>query len=68
MNFEYSASFYVSESDFEEMVRLCQKHGYSPQDALHHVACGWDDCDYYTYEYVEDQILAELEKRLTSAK
>jgi hypothetical protein len=68
MIFEYYACFYVSESDFEEMVRLCRDDGYTPQDALNDVACGWDDCDYYTYEYVEDEIIAELEKRLASAK
>lgn len=64
MEFEYTDSFYVSESDLNEMVRLCKKKHMSPQDALNHVSERWDDVDFYCVGAVEDQIVAEINKRL----
>lgn len=64
MEFEYTSSFYVSESDLNEMVRLCKEKHMSPQDALIDVSAGWDDVDFYCVGAVEDQIIAEINKRL----
>lgn len=64
MEFEYTNSFYVSENDLNEMVRLCKEEHMSPQDALNYVSEGWDDVDFYGVGAVENQIIAEINKRL----
>ena len=64
MEFEYTGTFWVEPCDLDEMVELCQKYKVSPQEALNSVACGWDDCDFYSVGLVEDQIIAEIERRL----
>lgn len=66
MDFQFSGSFYVSKTDLTKMVRLCKKRHISPQEALNQVSEGWDDCDFYMVGLVEDQIIKEIEKRLTS--
>jgi len=64
MEFEVTGFFFVDPYYLDEMYRLCKEQGLSPKDAAQDVALGWDDCDYYIYEYIEDQIIAEIEKRL----
>lgn len=63
MEFEFTGIFYVAPADLEEMVRLV-KEGYSPEDAFDDVASGWDDYDYYSAEYVRDDVIKEIKKRL----
>ena len=67
MDFEYTDVFYVEPSDLRTMYLLCKNKGYTPQEALNEVSCGWDDCDYYSVGKVEDQIIAEIERRLAQA-
>lgn len=64
MYFNYTDSFYVEESDLEEMYRLCKEEHYSVEDAVDEVALGFDDEFFYTYANVEDQIIKEIERRL----
>lgn len=66
MDFEYTDYLYVEEYDLEEMVKMCKK-GATPEKALDEVSRGWDDCDFYIVEKVEDQIIAEIERRLAQA-
>lgn len=66
MNFQFTGSLWVEESDLEKMCDLCRKTHCSPQDALSFVADSWDDCDFYLVGLVEQQIIKEIEKRLTS--
>lgn len=68
MNFEFTSVFYVSEDDLKAMVHLCKKRKITPQEALNIVAEKWDDCDYYMTCLVENKIIAEIEKRLTSPR
>ena len=64
MDFDYQGSVYIEPSDLREMYLLCKNNGYTPQDALNEVASGWDDYDFYAVGQVEDQIIAEIERRL----
>ena len=64
MEFEYSDTFWVEPHDLREMYLLCKNKGYTPQEALNDVAAGWDDCDFYCVGKVEEQIIAEIERRL----
>lgn len=66
MDFQYSGSFYVSEQDIAEMVKFCKECDMTPQESLDSISERWDDCDFYMVGLVEDQILKEIEKRLTS--
>lgn len=63
MEFEFRDSFYVEEADLEEMVRLV-RDGYEIPVAVSAVACGWDDCEFYTFGLVEEQVYEEIKKRL----
>jgi len=65
MEFEYTSSFYVEPNDLREMYLLCKNKGYTPQEALNEVSSGWEDCDFYTVGLVEDQIIEEIERRLS---
>ena len=65
MEFEYTSSFYIEPSDLKKMYLLCKNKGYTPQKALNEVASGWDDCDFYTVELVKDQIIEEINRRLS---
>lgn len=63
MEFSFVGSMYVSENDLEEICSLV-KDGMSVQDAIREVATGWDDYDYYVLDYVEDNIIIEINNRL----
>lgn len=65
MEFEYTSSVYVEPSDLREMYLLCKNKGYTPQEALGYVASGWDDCDFYAVGFVEEQIIEEINRRLS---
>lgn len=65
LDFEYTTSFYVEPNDLREMYLLCKNEGYTPQEALNEVASGWDYEDFYTVRFVEDQIIEEINRRLS---
>lgn len=65
MEFEYTDFFYVNNSDLREMYLLCKNKGYTPEEALKDVSSGWDDCDYYRVSFVADQIIEEINHRLS---
>jgi hypothetical protein len=65
MEFEYTDIFYVESSDLREMYLLCKNKGYTPQEALQEVASGWDDSDFYAVGLVADQIIEEINRRLS---
>ena len=65
MEFEYTNSFYVEPNDLREMYLLCKNKGYTPQKALNEVASSWDDYDFYAVGFVEDQIIEEINRRLS---
>lgn len=62
MFFNYSDSFYVSDEDFDEMLRYMEK-GRSAQLALSDWVSGLDDSDFFIVGKVEMDIIAELERR-----
>ena len=64
MEFEFTGSIYVDEQDLEEMVSLCKNKGYTPIKAFCEVSKSWDDCDYYMSDYIEDDVVKEIERRL----
>lgn len=66
MEFQFTGNFWVEENDLNDMCDLCRRTHCSPQDALNEVAARWDDCDFYLVGLVEQQIIKEIEKRLTS--
>ena len=68
MYFKLQGALYVADYDLDEMADLCHRTGCSPQDALNHVSEKWDDCDFYLVGFVEDEIIAEVEKRLANIK
>lgn len=65
MEFEFTGFLYVDPYYLNEMCRLCEEQGLSPCAAAEQVAQGWDDCDYFAFEYVEGKIIAEIEKRIS---
>lgn len=62
MFFNYSDSFYVSDEDFDEMLRYMEK-GRSAQLALSDWASGLDDSDFFIVGKIVMDIIAELERR-----
>lgn len=62
MFFNYSDSFYVSDEDFDEMLRYMEK-GRSAQLALSDWANGLDDSDFFIVGKIVMDIIAELERR-----
>lgn len=68
MDFEFTNTFYVDNADLRQMYLLCKKKNYTPQQALNEVASGWDDVDFYTVGFVEEQIIEEINRRLEQSK
>lgn len=66
MEFEFEGIFYLEPSDFEEMVSLCKEKNLSPQEAVKEVSNGFDDEDYYMFDYVSKQIVEAVKQRLNS--
>lgn len=67
MYFDFASSFWVSDNDLTKAVKKVKKTKCSVQDAINEIAAEWDDCDFYQFGLVEDQVIAEIEKRLTSS-
>lgn len=68
MEFEFTDIFYVDETYLEEMYSLCKEKNYTPQKALNEVSSGWDDFDFYAVGFVEEQIIAEINRRLKQSE
>lgn len=68
MDFEFTSSFHVDNAYLRQMYLLCKKKNYTPQEALNDVASGWDDVDFYTVGFVEEQIIAEINRRLKQSE
>ena len=67
MYFDFSDSFWVSDNDLKAMAKKVKKTGRSVQDVVNEFSLRWDDPDFYLFGLVEDQVVAEVEKRVTSA-
>lgn len=68
MDFDFTGTFYVGSEDLRQMYLLCKKRNYTPQQALNEVSSGWDDADFYTVGFVEEQIIEEINRRLEQSK
>jgi hypothetical protein len=68
MEFEFTDTFYVDSEDLRQMYLLCKKKNYTPQEALNEVSSGWEDFEFYTVAFVEEQIIAEINRRLEQSK
>lgn len=68
MEFEFTDTFYVSSDDLRQMYLLCKEKNYTPQEALNDVSSGWEDFEFYTVCFVEEQIIAEINRRLEQSK
>lgn len=68
MEFEFTDTFYVDNADLRQMYLLCKEKNYTPQEALNDVSSGWDDPDFYAVGFVEEQIIAEINRRLEQSK
>lgn len=68
MEFEFTDTFYVNETDLEEMCSLCKEKNCTPQEALDAISCGWEDFEFYTVCFVEEQIIAEINRRLKQSE
>lgn len=64
MEFEYTSSIYVEENDLVQMCLLCKNAGYTPREAFNEVCERWDNCDYYAADFIEDDVIKEIERRL----
>jgi hypothetical protein len=64
MEFEIKVELYIEEESLEKMVSLCKEKGFSPKDAFWEVAPSFDDAEYCLADYVEDQVVEEIERRL----
>ena len=68
MYFNFSDSFWVSDKDLNTMAKKIKKTGRPVQDVVNEFSLRWDDPDFYLFGLVEDQVIAEIEKRLTSTR
>lgn len=68
MEFEFTDIFYVDNEDLRQMYLLCKDKNYTPQEALNEVSSGWEDFEFYTVCFVEEQIIAEINRRLEQSK
>lgn len=64
MDFEFTDSLWIAESDLDEMCRLCREEDYSAEDALYVVAVNWSSRNYYKVRMVEDKIVTEINRKL----
>lgn len=64
MEFKFSDSFYVSETDLNRMAYLCINANLNIRDAVNVIVNGWDDADFYTFGFIEDQVHEEVARRI----
>lgn len=65
MEFEYSDSFYISEKDLSNMSVLAKENN-DIWMGINLIVDGWDDCDYYLFYEVQDQVYDYIKKHLTN--
>lgn len=63
MEFEYTDTFYVSETDLENMVSKV-RIGWDVDEIIAEWACSLDDCDYYAIDHIKDQLKEEIMRRV----
>lgn len=63
MEFEYTTTILVEESDLEVMCKHV-KNGEDFDDVFDDVMSSYDDCDYYASDNIYDQVKEEVEKRI----
>lgn len=61
MEFKYTGYFYVEEGELEEMKKKIAA-GENPERVYYDWSIALDDDDYYTVDFVKDQIMAEITK------
>lgn len=67
MMFNYTANFYVSEYEIEEMLSYC-KQGYSYEQSIRMVANSWEDDCYDNLDSILSQLVLELADRLEAER
>lgn len=69
MEFKFSDSFYVSETDLDRMAYLCIENGDLPiHKSMSAIAEEWDDADFYIFGLVEDKVAEEVARRIEAIK
>ena len=63
MEFEYQASFYFSQEDENKVLGLIS-NGFTVESAIQEWATGLEDSDYYTIDYVRDQIISYIYSKI----
>lgn len=65
MDFEFTITevITVEETDFDEMKDLVRK-GDTLEDAFEKVAVCWEDDEYYYRDYIKQNVIDELKRRL----
>ena len=67
MMFNYTANFYVSEYEIEEMLSYC-KQGYFYEQSIRMVANNWEDDCYDNLDSILSQLVLELADRLEAER
>lgn len=65
MDFEFTITevITVEETDFDEMENLV-KNGDTLENAFEKVSAHWDDNEYYCRNYIKQDVIDELKRRL----
>ena len=67
MEFEYTATIFIEESELETMCKRVRK-GEDFADVFYDVISGYDDCDYYASDRIYNQVKEEVEKRIKKSE
>ena len=65
MDFEFTITdaIWVDRTDFNEMKKLV-RNGANCEQAFEKVASGWDDYEWSMRNYIKDDVIKELKRRL----
>lgn len=66
MEFEYTASIRIYPQDLRKMYKRV-KNGENFSDVFYDIMAGYDDCDYYACDNIEDQVHEEIQRRLNQS-
>lgn len=67
MEFEYTTTIFIEESDLEAMCKRV-RNGEKFADVFYSVIGSYDDCDYYASDHIYDQVKEEVEKRVKKSE
>ena len=67
MDFEYTATIFIDETDLEEMCKRVRK-GEKFGNVFYDIISGYDNCDYYASDRIYDQVKEEVEKRIKESE